>query len=293
MRICYTKIESTEMCAALARGLKALAAGMALVCCGGFVPVFAQGNGGVVQSADVLRGTVVNSVTHEVVGRALVFSPDNRFATMTDERGHFEFTFARTEGEHTSAFSGPSEVLSTGISQAPQTGSDRPGQLMARKTGFLARPGREAFPLGPEQHELTISLVPEGRIIGHVILPGADGSDRIEVQLYRRQVREGRERWEPAGAATTRADGEFRFAELPAGSYKLFTNELPDRDPVTSNPRGQLFGYPPVYYPGASDFAKAAVIRLSAGETFQASLSPVRREYYPVKVGIANNGPDQ
>jgi hypothetical protein len=96
---------------------------------------------------------------------------------MTDERGHFEFTFARTEGEHTSAFtsafSGPSEVLSTGISQAPQTGSDRPGQLMARKTGFLARPGHEAVPLRPEQHELTVSLVPEGRIIGHVILPGA------------------------------------------------------------------------------------------------------------------------
>ena len=83
-------------------------------------------------------------------------------------------------------------------------------------------------------------------------------------------------------------DGEFRFAELPAGAYKLFTNELLDRDPVTSNPRGQLFGYPPVYYPGASDFATAAVIRVSAGETFQASLSPARREYYPVKVGIAN-----
>ncbi len=62
---------------------------------------------------------------------------------------------------------------------------------------------------------------------------------------------------------------------------------------MTSNPRGPLFGYPPVYYPGASDFATAAVIRLSAGETFQASLSPARREYYPVKVGIANNAPGQ
>jgi hypothetical protein len=297
MRVRYTKIESTKTCAAPARGLRVLAAGTALVCCGGFVPVFAQGNGGMVQSADVLRGTVVNSVTHEVVGRALVFSPDNRFATMTDERGHFEFTFARTEGEHassfTSAFSGRSDVLSTGIPQAPQTGTDRPGQLIARKTGFLARSRRQAIQLSTEQHELTISLVPEGRIIGHVILPGADGTDRVQVDLYRQQVREGRERWEQAGNTMSRADGEFRFAELPAGSYKLFTNELPDRDPVTSNPRGQLFGYPPVYYPGASDFATAAVIRLSAGETFQASLSPVRREYYPVKVGIANNGSGQ
>jgi hypothetical protein len=289
MCVRYTKNESTKTCAALARGLRVLVAGMALACCCGFVPVFAQGNGGVVQSADVLRGTVVNSVTHEAIGRALVHSPDNRFATMTDERGHFEFTFPRTEGAHASAFSGRSDVLSTGSPQGPQTGTDRPSQLMARKTGFLARPGHEAIQLSTEQHELTISLVPEGRIIGHVILPGADGTDRIQVQLYRRQVREGRERWEPAGAATTRADGEFRFAELPAGSYKLFTGELLDRDPLTSNPRGQLFGYPPVYYPGTSDFATAAVIRLPAGETFQASLSPARREYYPVKVGIASN----
>jgi len=301
MRVCYAKSELTERCAGLARGLSVLVAGMALVCCGGFVPVFAQGNGGVVPSADVLRGTVVNGVTHEAIGRALVYSPDNRFATMTDERGHFEFTFARTEGEHTntftstftSTFTGRSEVLSTGTPQGPQTGTDRPGQLMARKTGFLARPGHEAIQLSTEQHELTISLVPEGRIIGRVILPGADGTDRIQIELYRRQVREGRERWESAGSAMSRADGEFRFADLPAGSYKLFTRELLDRDPVTSNPRGRLSGYPPVYYPGASDFATGAVIRLSAGETFQASLSPVRREYYPVKVGIANNAPGQ
>jgi hypothetical protein len=282
------------MCADFARALRAFTAGMALICCGEFVPAFAQGNGSAGQSADVLRGTVVNSVTHEAIGRALVFSPDNRFATMTDERGHFEFTFARPEGEHTSAFSGAREGQLPGIiSQAPQVGSDRPGQLMARKTGFLARPGHEAIQLSPEQHQLTLSLVPEGRIIGHVILPGADGSDRIQIELYRRQVLEGRERWESAGSATSRADGEFRFAGLQPGSYKLFTRELLDRDPLTSNLRGQLFGYPPIYYPGASDFAAAAAIRLSAGETFQASLSPMKREYYPVKMGIANNGPGE
>ena len=39
-----------------------------------------------------VRGTVVNSVTREPIGRALVFSSDNRFATLTDSEGHFEFT---------------------------------------------------------------------------------------------------------------------------------------------------------------------------------------------------------
>ncbi len=86
----------------------------------------------------------------------------------------------------------------------------------------------------------------------------------------------------------SRSDGEFRFAELSAGSYKLLTHELLDRDPLTFNPRGQLFGYLPVYYPAAPDFATAAVTRLSPGETFDAKVSPTKREYYPVKLGVTN-----
>ena len=86
----------------------------------------------------------------------------------------------------------------------------------------------------------------------------------------------------------SRSNGEFRFAELSAGSYKLLTHELLDRDPLTFNPRGQLFGYPPVYYPAAPDFATAAVIRLSPGETFDAKVSPAKREYYAVKLGLTN-----
>jgi hypothetical protein len=75
---------------------------------------------------------------------------------------------------------------------------------------------------------------------------------------------------------------------LREGDYKLFTQELLDRDPLTFNPRGQLFGYPPIYYPAEADFESAAVIRLKAGETFSATLTPSRREYYPVKLGVLN-----
>jgi hypothetical protein len=61
-----------------------------------------------------------------------------------------------------------------------------------------------------------------------------------------------------------------------------------DRDPLTFDPRGQLFGYPPVYFPAATDLAAASIIRLAPGSTFQANISPVRREYYPVKIKVAN-----
>jgi hypothetical protein len=268
---------------------KALALGIALFYCSGITRLSAQSGTAGIEHTDNLRGTVVNSATHEPISRALVFSPDNRFATMTDNRGLFEFTFPRGEGEMATGFAGSSDVRSLETSQHQHAGINRPTMLMARKTGFLSRNnGQEGFQISPAQQELTISLVPEARIVGHVILPGSDGSDKIQVELYRRQVREGREHWDSAGMAMSRSDGEFRFAELSAGSYKLLTHELLDRDPLTFNPRGQLFGYPPVYYPAAPDFATASIIRLSPGETFQAHVSPAKREYYPVKLGVTN-----
>ena len=290
MAVCSGKFEWTEKRMRSPRSLKALAFGIAaLSCCSSITRLSAQSTTPGIEQTDSLRGTVVNSLTHEPINRALVFSPDNRFATMTDDRGHFEFTFPRGEAERTAGFAGTSDIHSLETSQLQHAGINRPTTLMARKTGFLSRNnGQEGLPISPAQQELTISLVPEARIVGHVVLPGSDGSDKIQVELYRRQVREGREHWDPAGTSMSRSDGEFRFAELSAGSYKLLTHEQLDRDPLTFNPRGQLFGYPPVYYPAAPDFATAAVIRLSPGETFDAKVSPAKREYYPVKLGVTN-----
>jgi hypothetical protein len=231
----------------------------------------------------------VNSVTHEPISRALVYSPDNRFAAMTDDRGRFEFKFPDAVGKETAGFTNTSGIYVAQNSGLQRTSANRPSMLMARKTGFLSpNDGQGGTQIGPEQQEVTMFLVPEALVVGHVIVPGSDGSDSIQVELYRRQVREGHEHWDAAGSVRSRSDGEFRFAELPAGSYKLFTHELLDRDPLTFNSQGQLFGYPPVYYPAAPDFATAAVIHLAPGATFQANISPVKREYYPVKINVAN-----
>ena len=254
------------------RSLNALSLSTALFyCCAGLDLLCAQTNGIVKQESNVIRGTVVNEVTHEPIARALVFSQDNRFATLTDDRGHFEFAFAGAEGEQ-AAGSAVQDV-----------------RLRARKTGFLQTDyEQQMLQASRTDQEVTIRLEPESLIVGHVLLPGSDGSDRIEVELYRRQVREGLEHWDSAGTVMSRSDGEFRFAELSAGSYKLVTHELLDRDPLTFNPAGQLYGYPPVYYPSAADFATASVIRLSAGGTFRLNVSPERREYYPVKMRVSN-----
>ncbi len=281
--------KQTEKLVRFPRSLKAIAFGMALFCCASVSRLSAQSSTAGIEQSDSLRGMVVNSVTHEPVSRVLVFSSDNRFATMTDDRGHFKFKFPETESEQTAGLADSSGNLSMQTSGFRRVGTNRPGMLMARKTGFLSpNDGQGGAPIGPEQQEVTITLVPEALVIGQVILPGSDGSDRIQIELYRRQVREGREHWDSAGSVMSRSNSEFRFAQLYGGAYKLFTHELLDRDPLTFNPRGQLFGYPPVYYPAAPDFATAAVIQLAPGSTFQANISPAKREYYPVKVSVTN-----
>jgi len=238
-----------------------------------------------------IRGVVINSVTHEPISHALVFSPDNSFAAMTDDRGRFEFTFATAEPQQ----SGTPVTNGFQLNQGFQNPSpNRPSQLMARKVGFVGpnfgqNMNDNAFSIvGPNQQDVIISLLPEARVVGHVIIPGSDGSDKIRVELYRRAMRKGREQWDSAGTTTTRADGQFRLAELSPGDYKLLTLEHLDRDPLTTVPGGQLFGYSPLYYPNASDFASAAVIKLAPGETFQATMSPAKRAYYPVNLGLTS-----
>lgn len=211
-------------------------------------------------SSTSLHGTVINSVTREPVARALVFSTDKRLAGFTDDQGRFEFQLPRIDFI----------------------------QLMARKPGFLE--GGNAGPYQPHSasDNMTIALTPECLIVGRVNLPSSNQFDRMTVQVYRRLVQDGRALWGPVSTATTRSNGEFRVANLAAGSYKIFTDEQLDRDPVAFDPRGQLFGYPPIYYPAARDLDSASVITLEAGKTFQVELAPVLQPYYPVKIVLTN-----
>lgn len=230
---------------------------------------------------NTIRGTVINSLTREPIGRALVFSPDNRFATMTDSYGTFEFKVPPEDNPSTVGV-----VIGDGPMQP-----NRPYMLSARKPGFLEDPNQQNRLLDSSSKEITISLTPEALIIGHVALPSSQPPDAIQVEIYRREVRDGLAHWVSAGMTQSRSNGEFRFAELPAGTYKLLTHELLDRDPQTSMPGQQLYGYAPVYYAKASDFASAAPIQLTAGKVYEAQLSLVRQPYYPIKIPVAGGPP--
>jgi hypothetical protein len=231
---------------------------------------------------DIVHGTVVNAVTHEPVGRALVFSSDNRFATLTDGEGHFQFTVPEANpnvGSDSVFEIRPREFFSPGSVSGPSW-------LRARKPGFLDDPSTpvEASP----GKDLTISLVPEALIKGRVIVSASDLAVGIDVQIFARQVQDGAPRWMPGASVQANSNGEFRFAELRPGAYKLVTHELMDNDPADTVPGSQLYGFPPVYYPGVADFAAASTIQLTAGQAFQADLSLLRQPYYSVRIPVTN-----
>jgi len=248
-------------------------------CCGIVRGQIAEGTGGQGDAVTTVRGRVLNQVTKEPIGRALVTTLGDQYATLTDDRGQFEFKFPAQEGQANSAAGGAAMNRLSGSMKV----------IMARKPGFLPTgrnpaSGRAAA----TRSEVTIYLVPESLIVGHVNVPGSEGDVRIMCELYKRAMREGQEIWSAAGTFTTWEDGEFRFSELAAGTYKLITHEQMDRESLLPIPGAQLFGYPPIYYSNTTDFSLASPIVVGAGETAQANLAVARRQYYPVRIPVAN-----
>ncbi len=71
--------------------------------------------------------------------------------------------------------------------------------------------------------DLTLALIPESLIVGNVSLPTSEAPDSIGLQIFRREVQNGHGHWTPAGNTQSKSDGQFRFADLPAGTYKVLT----------------------------------------------------------------------
>lgn len=234
----------------------------------------------------VIRGTVVNRLTGAAIPRALVFSPDSRYAMFTDGDGHFSFTIPRDE----TAASANNGKSNGSISLFARVGGVRRASnlFMARKPGFLDDHRSQRRAEVSADGELTISLSPESLIKGRITSATGEPVAAANIQLFARQIQDGLPRWNPRGSARSNSAGEFRFADLESGTYKLATSEWMDNDPLTSIPGGPKFGSPPVYFPNAADSAAAGAIELSAGQIFQADLSLSRQRYFDVKIPIAN-----
>jgi hypothetical protein len=212
--------------------------------------------------ASAVHGRVLNAVTSEPISRALVNLQGLNIATFTNDQGQFEFSLPH----NTDPF------------------------VEVRKLGFLQDdhfPSNIPDSAADGSHELIVRLLPEAKIVGHIFVPGSDGDVRIQSQLLRREMVEGRETWSPQRSFMNWVDGEFRFYGLRPGTYKLITHEQIDEESMAI-PGAQLYGYPPMYYPNTTDFSLSTPIALKAGETARVNLTVARMEYYRVRLGVEN-----
>ena len=233
-----------------------------------------------------LRGRVVNAVTGEPVGGALVeLQAGGRRAQFSTTDGVFEF------GE-----------LSRGSYM-----------VFARKPGYFNEQDLGGEPAGidtargvPSQQDVVLKLTPEGIIAGRIADEKGKPLEGVNVQVEMWMVSNGTRRLQPApgGAVQTDDGGNFRLAELFPGEYYLKFSEpgggglifrdSPQKGRVgTGSPRTAVKpGYGAQYYPGVTDQAMASPIHVRAGTEvpIQQVLEPLRLYQISGVVRGAPNG---
>lgn len=238
-----------------------LLSAIALLCSAPPDKLLGQDVGSLSESVLHVHGVVLNALTNRPVDRALVTCMNS--ARMTDGEGRFEFdvrlSIANTAG---GSVSFPGFAMHGGRENGYTI------VLMARRPGYLAmqRPTmRLLHDKSPDEPEVQIKIMPESILRGRVTTSAVAPPMGVQVQLLRKQVQDGLASWGPIASAQTNSQGEFRFANLATGDYKMMTREWVESESTIPVPGKQITGYPPAYYPNELDLATATPIHIAAG----------------------------
>jgi hypothetical protein len=247
-------------------------------------PLHGQDAGSSTGSVFHIRGVVLNVLTNKPVGRALVTCMN--LAAMTNGEGRFEFHVRLSTGNTAGGPSAPS-----GFGVRGDGGDGYPIALMARRPGYLTTQRPTMLRLRdktPDEPELQIKIMPESIVQGRVATSAGAPPMGVQVQLSRKQVQDGLANWALVATAQTNIRGEYRFADLVTGDYKIMTREWVENESTVPVPGKQITGYPPVYYPNELDLATATPIHVAAGETVQADLNLRAQPYYRISIPVMN-----
>ena len=213
-----------------------------------------------------LSGVVLNAVTGEPVRRAMVqAAPTNgagsEISLLTDSEGRFEFP-AMPESDvnilvHKPGFFGDLELHP----------SDFQPQIVH---------------LNADTPPLTLKLLPEGVVLGHVATLKGEPIEDTTVRVLREVATNGYRRWENRGQAVTDEDGQFRIVNLIPGQYLLVAGpNLPGIRRVRNRSPLQE-GFASMFYPGVPDLESATPFVISAGQQVQADFAVKLETIYHV-----------
>jgi hypothetical protein len=232
-----------------------------------------------------LTGVLVSAVDGSAIAHALVTSTGQRFAAFTDSQGRFSFDLRRTVPA----------VGTLDTSAYPAATTAAPSSMnvsfMIRKPGYVSVTSNfQLAAVQPDSPEapLTLKIVPTGFITGHIYAESGDVPDLLKIQLLRKLINNGSSTWVTANTTSVNNRGEFRFADLEPGDYKLFLPaHIPDSD-GTSMTAASISGFLPEYYPNGIREDSAAILSVGAGASVTANLNLHAAPFYDVTIPVAN-----
>ncbi len=228
-----------------------------------------------------IAGTVVNAATQQPLAGVRVTiapldRPDERLPFVTGQDGRFVFA------------------------------GMPPGKygLLAQCRGFLTQSYNEraglasAVVAGPGQHTdaLVVPLDPPAVIAGRVTDDAGEPVEQALVQLFSSAIVNGRRRLTPLATRQTADTGEYRFPDLPPGTYFLAASGYPWYTSFNET-HGDLparalthTGYALQYHRSTGDPAAAEPVVLSAGQEATADFALLPLPAASVHVHVADGG---
>jgi hypothetical protein len=231
-----------------------------------------------------LTGVVVSSLDGSPVPRALATSVDQRFACFSDSQGRFSFDLNRpasaSAGHAFSSF--PPDPTPAPSGGAIYFNIRKPGYVNATQIVPFA-----SIQSGSSEPSLTLKIVPTGTISGHLYAESGELPDSINLQLLRKLVNNGSANWLPANMATANSRGEFRFANLDPGEYKLFipARTLPGGSGSASSE--SVPGLLTEYYPNAPRADSGAILPVAPGSSTTVDLTLHTAPFYKITIPVS------
>ncbi len=219
----------------------------------------------------MISGTVVNSVTGEPIGHALVrINAFPQRTSFSDSEGHFEI-----DG-----------LVAGRVNITVQ----KPGYVNQQDASMHSPTW---VTIGSSTGSVVLKLIPQGAIYGRVTDASGQPIEHVPLRLTDRILREGRKHWEQRSMADTDEDGHFRFPSLMPGTYYLAAGPGNVGTQLLAADAKPKTGFPLVYYPGVPDLSSASPIQLSAGQQAEADLSLNAVPVYQVSGTVTGYFPDE